>query len=225
MRVLVIEDDESTGNYIKKGLQESGHTVDVATDGKDGIFFATTENYDAIILDRMLPYIDGMTILQTLRLKGDKTPVLILSALGSVQDKVQGLKAGCDDYLVKPFSFEELIARVEALVRRANDNASEVTVLRVKDLEVDLLGRKVSRGGKTIDLKPREYKILEYLLEHKGQVVTRTMMLENIWDYHFDPTTNVVDVHVGRLRKKMDEGFDTSLIETVKGAGYIIREA
>ena len=212
-------------NYIRKGLQESGHTVDIASDGKDGIFYATTEKYDAIILDRMLPYIDGMTILQTIRLNGDKTPVLILSALGSVQDKVKGLRAGCDDYLVKPFSFEELIARVEALVRRANDQASEVTVLKERDLEVDLLGRKVSRGGKNIELKPREYKILEYLLLHKGQVVTRTMMLENIWEYNFDPMTNVVDVHVGRLRRKMDQGFDTSLIETVKGAGYIIREA
>jgi len=219
----VIEDDTSTVNYIKKGLSESGHTVDTASDGKDGIFYASTETYDAIILDRMLPYIDGMTILQTLRLEGNKTPVLILSALGAVQDKVRGLRAGCDDYLVKPFSFEELIARVEALVRRANDKASEETILKERDLEMDLLGRKVSRGGKNIELKPREYKILEYLLAHKGQVVTRTMMLEHIWDYNFDPMTNVIDVHVGRLRRKMDEGFDSSIIETVKGAGYIIR--
>ncbi len=219
----MIEDDTSTVNYIKKGLSESGHTVDTASDGKDGIFYASTETYDAIILDRMLPYIDGMTILQTLRLEGNKTPVLILSALGAVQDKVRGLRAGCDDYLVKPFSFEELIARVEALVRRANDKASEETILKERDLEMDLLGRKVSRGGKNIELKPREYKILEYLLAHKGQVVTRTMMLEHIWDYNFDPMTNVIDVHVGRLRRKMDEGFDSSIIETVKGAGYIIR--
>lgn len=172
----------------------------------------------------MLPYIDGMTILQSLRHNGSQTPVLILSALSSVQDRVQGLKAGCDDYLVKPFSFEELTARLEALVRRANGNAATVTTLSAKDLSIDLLSRKVTRGSKVIDLKPREYKILEFMLEHKGQVVTRTMMLENIWEYNFDPMTNVVDVHVSRLRKKLDDGFSEPLIETVKGSGYIIRE-
>lgn len=224
MRILTIEDDQTTVDYIKKGLQESGHTVDHAIDGKDGIFLATTENYDAIILDRMIPYIDGMTILQTLRAQDDKTPVLILSTMGSVQDRVKGLRAGCDDYLVKPFSFDELLARLEALVRRSKEEASEITSLSIGDLEVDLLSRQVKRGGQDIELKPREYKILEFMLEHKGQVVTRTMMLENVWDYHFDPLTNVVDVHISRLRKKLDQGFETPIIHTVKGAGYIIYE-
>jgi len=222
MRILTIEDDQATVDYIKKGLQEAGHTVDHATDGKDGIFLATTENYDAIILDRMIPYIDGMTILQTLRAKDDTTPVLILSALGAVQDRVQGLRAGCDDYLVKPFSFDELLARLEALLRRSREQAADVTYLAAADLHVDLLSRQVTRGGRDIDLKPREYKILEYMLEHKGQVVTRTMMLEHVWDYNFDPMTNVVDVHISRLRRKLDDGFETSIIHTVKGAGYII---
>ena len=224
MRVLTIEDDQATVDYIKKGLQEAGHAVDHATDGKDGIFLATTEKYDAIILDRMIPYIDGMTILQTLRAKDDKTPVLILSTMGSVQDRVKGLRAGCDDYLVKPFSFDELLARLEALVRRSKEEASETTTLIVGDLVVDLLSRQVKRAGNDIELKPREYKILEFMLEHKGQVVTRTMMLEHVWDYHFDPLTNVVDVHISRLRKKLDAGHEEPIIHTIKGSGYIIYE-
>ncbi|MEM9101657.1 MAG: response regulator transcription factor [Pseudomonadota bacterium] len=222
MRILTIEDDESTVNFIRKGLQEAGHTVDYAMDGKDGIFLATTEKYDAIILDRMIPYIDGMTILQTIRAQDNKTPVLILSTLGSVQDRVKGLRAGCDDYLIKPFSFDELLARLDAIVRRSRDLATDVTELVNGDLRVDLLNRKVTRAGKEIILKPREYKVLEFLLEHVDQVVTRTMMLEHIWEYNFDPMTNVVDVHVGRLRRKLEEGFNQPIIHTVKGAGYII---
>ncbi|MEM0967625.1 MAG: response regulator transcription factor [Verrucomicrobiota bacterium] len=224
MRILAIEDDSATSEYIKKGLEESGHTVDLALDGKDGIFLATSEKYDAIVLDRNMPFIDGITILQTLRAKGDKTPVLILSTMGAVQDRVEGLRLGGDDYLVKPFSFDELIARLEALVRRSVNHTESITSISVLDLEVDLLSRRVMRAGLEIELKPREYKLLEYMLKLKGQVVTRTMMLENIWDYNFDPLTNVIDVHISRLRKKIDDGHEKSVIHTVKGAGYIIYE-
>jgi two-component system OmpR family response regulator len=224
MRFLVVEDDEEMLDYITKGLMEQGHTVDKALEGKDGLFFATTEKYDAIVLDRMLPNIDGMTILQSIRGAGNKTAVLILSTLGSVQDRVKGLKAGCDDYLVKPFSFEELMARLEALVRRSRDQALTETKLCAGNLVMDLLSRRVTRGGKELHLLAREYQLLEFLLQNKGQVVTRTMLTEQVWDYHFDPLTNVIDVHISRLRKKVDKEFDAALICTVKGAGYIIHD-
>ena len=222
MRYLVIEDDPELSDYICKGLLEGGHSVDQARDGKDALFFASTEKYDAIVLDRMLPHLDGMTLLQTLRAGGNKTPVLILSALGSVQERVKGLNAGGDDYMVKPFSFDELVARLDAIVRRSRDQASREMQLQAKDLVMDLLSRKVTRGGKELDLLAREYQLLEFMLRYKGQVVTRTMLLENVWDYHFDPTTNVIDVHISRLRKKVDAGSAQPLINTVKGAGYII---
>ncbi|MBU3737061.1 MAG: response regulator transcription factor [Methylobacterium sp.] len=222
MRYLVIEDDQEMSDYVCKGLVEGGHAVDRAMDGKDGLFLATTETYDAIVLDRMLPHLDGVTLLKTLRAGGNKTPVLILSALGSVQERVRGLNAGGDDYLAKPFSFDELVARLDAIVRRSRDQASRLMQLQARDLVMDLLSRKVTRAGRELELLAREYQLLEFLLRHKGQVVTRTMLLENVWDYHFDPMTNVIDVHISRLRKKVDAGSATPLINTVKGAGYII---
>ncbi|MBU0859464.1 MAG: response regulator transcription factor, partial [Alphaproteobacteria bacterium] len=190
MRILIIEDDKKVSDYIKKGLTEAGHTVDCAHDGKDGLHMATSENYDAALIDRMLPGMDGITILKTLRGTGNKLPALILSALGQVDDKVEGLRAGGDDYLVKPFAFAELLARVEVLARRATGNAMPETKLYAADLEMDLLSRKVTRDGRIIDLQSREFRLLEYLLNHKGSVVTRTMLLEGVWDYHFDPQTN-----------------------------------
>ncbi len=223
MRVLVIEDDADTAAYIAKGLRESGHVMDHAKDGKEGLFMAVEQRYDVIVVDRMLPLLDGLTIVQTLRSSGNKTPVLILSALGEIDDRVRGLRAGGDDYLVKPFAFSELLARLEALVRRARAETPETT-LRVGDLEMDLLARVVKRAGQTIDLQPREFRLLEYLMRHQGQVVTRTMLLENVWDYHFDPQTNVIDVHVSRLRRKIDRAFEQSLLHTVRGAGYMLRE-
>lgn len=224
MRVLVIEDDRSVANYIKKGLSELGHVVDVAHDGKDGLFLATTEKYDTLVLDRMIPNVDGMTILNALRASKIDTPILILSAKGKVEDKVMGLKAGADDYMTKPFAFEELMARLEVLSHRQTTSNERETVLRVKDLEVDLLARTVLRDGKEIQLQSREFTLLEYLLKHKGQVVTRTMLLENVWDYHFDPQTNIIDVHISRLRNKIDKGYDAPLIQTRRGAGYIIAQ-
>jgi two-component system OmpR family response regulator len=195
--------------------------VDHAADGKDGLLLATTEKYDALVVDRMLPGVDGLTVIRTLRASANSTPVLILSALGEVDDRVKGLKAGGDDYLVKPFAFSELLARLEALARRASTSAdSEPTTLRAADLEMDLLRREVRRAGKPIDLQPREFQLLEFLLRHAGQVVTRTMLLEGVWDYHFDPQTNVIDVHISRLRAKIDKGFDRPLLHTVRGAGY-----
>lgn len=223
MRVLVIEDDADTAAYISKGLRESGHVMDHAKDGKEGLFMAVEQRYDVVVVDRMLPLLDGLTIVQTLRSSGNKTPVLILSALGEIDDRVRGLRAGGDDYLVKPFAFSELLARLEALVRRARAETPETT-LRVGDLEMDLLARVVKRAGQTIDLQPREFRLLEYLMRHQGQVVTRTMLLENVWDYHFDPQTNVIDVHVSRLRRKIDRAFEQSLLHTVRGAGYMLRE-
>ncbi len=225
MRILVIEDDPEFIQYISKGLKEAGHTVDQADNGKDGLFMATTEEYDLLVVDRMLPELDGLTIIKTLRGAGNLTPVMILSALGEVDDRVKGLRSGGDDYLVKPFEFAELLARIEVLGRRAiKGSAEQTTLLSANDLEVDLLSRKVSRAGKTISLQSREFRLLEYLLKHKGQVVTRTMLLENVWDYHFDPQTNVIDVHISRLRNKIDKGFDKQLLKTVRGAGYIIEE-
>jgi two-component system OmpR family response regulator len=222
MRILLIEDDAETAGYIVKGMRESGHTVDHAPDGREGLFLADGKGYDAIIVDRMLPYIDGLSLIQALRAKGDSTPALFLSALGQVDDRVRGLKAGGDDYMTKPFAFSELLARVEALARRGKGTTVETT-LKVADLEVDLLARTVKRAGKKLDLQPREFSLLEYLMRHAGQVVTRTMLLEGVWDYHFDPQTNVIDVHVSRLRQKIDKGFDKPLLRTVRGAGYCLR--
>ncbi|CAA0081549.1 response regulator transcription factor [Zhongshania aliphaticivorans] len=224
MRVLLIEDDASVAEYIVKGLRESGYQVEHAADGKTGLVKATTEQYDALIVDRMLPHVDGLTIIQTLRASNDTTPALILSALGEVDDRVKGLKAGGDDYLVKPFAFAELLARIEVILRR-QEAGSAVTRLKVADLEMDLLAHKVTRAGQPFNLQPREYKLLEYLMRHAGQVVTRTMLLENVWDYHFDPQTNVIDVHISRLRQKIDKGFDKPLLNTVRGAGYMLDDS
>lgn len=223
MRILLIEDDQSVADYILKGLKQSGFTVNHAADGKEGLLQATTGNYDVMIIDRMLPNVDGLTIIQTLRASENKTPVLILSALGEVDDRVKGLKAGGDDYLVKPFAFAELLARIEAILRRQESNTTQ-TRLKVADLEMDLLSHKVTRGGQAFNLQPREYKLLEYLMRHAGQVVTRTMLLENVWEYHFDPQTNVIDVHISRLRQKIDKDFDKQLLSTVRGAGYMLHD-
>ena len=221
MRILVIEDDKDVASFIRNGLAQAGCNVDHAGNGRDGLFLATTENYDALVVDRMLPGIDGLTVIRTLRASANTTPVLILSALGEVDDRVKGLKAGGDDYLVKPFAFSELLARLEALARRAKTGSdAPATVLRAGDLEMDLLRREVRRAGKPIDLQPREFQLLEFLLRHVGQVVTRTMLLEGVWDYHFDPQTNVIDVHISRLRSKIDKGFERPLLHTVRGAGY-----
>lgn len=223
MRILVIEDDRDTANYIARGLQEAGHQAEHAADGSDGFHRASTETFDALIVDRMLPALDGLTVIHKLRDGGHTMPVLILSALGEVDDRVEGLRAGSDDYLTKPFAFAELLARLDALVRRG-DNEAVTTHIQVSDLEMDLLSREVKREGQAIQLQPREYRLLEYLLRHHGQVVTRTMLLENVWDYHFDPQTNVIDVHISRLRGKIDKGFSTPLLHTVRGAGYLLRE-
>lgn len=222
MRILIIEDDPDTASYVKRGVEEAGHVADHAGQGKDGMLLATTEQYDVLVIDRMLPEMDGLTLVKTIRAAGNTTPVLILSALGEVDDRVQGLKAGADDYLVKPFAFSELMARLEALLRRKEVEAP-VTKLAVDDLELDLLSREVVRGGRTIDLQPREFRLLEYLMRHHGQVVTRTMLLEKVWDYHFDPQTNIIDVHISRLRSKIDKGFDKTLLHTVRGSGYVLR--
>ena len=223
MRVLLIEDDREAARYLTKGLAESGHVVDHAADGPQGLVLATGESYDVLIVDRMLPGLDGLSVIEALRKNGNVVPALVLSAKGSVEDRVAGLRAGGDDYLTKPFAFAELLARLDALVRRSQPKAAE-TVLRVADLEMDLLARAVTRAGKPVELKPREFRILEYLLRHAGQVVTRTMLLENVWDYSFDPQTNVVDVHISRLRQKIDVAGTKPLLQTVRGAGYRLRE-
>jgi two-component system OmpR family response regulator len=223
MRILVVEDDKDVGGFVVKGLREAGHTVEHADNGRDGLFMAASENFDAIILDRMLPGgIDGLRLLETLRAQDNVTPVLFLSALGEVDDRVKGLKAGGDDYLTKPFAFAELLARVEAMARRGKGEGP-ATRLIVGDLEMDLLSRGVKRAGQKIDLQPREFRLLEYLMRHAGQVVTRTMLLEGVWDYHFDPQTNVIDVHISRLRQKIDKPFDAPLLHTVRNAGYMLR--
>jgi two-component system OmpR family response regulator len=223
MRILVVEDDKDVAGFVVKGLREAGHTVEHADNGRDGLFLAASENFDAIILDRMLPGgIDGLRLLETLRAQDNATPVVFLSALGQVDDRVKGLKAGGDDYLTKPFAFAELLARVEALTRRGKSDGP-TTRLNVGDLEMDLLSRSVRRGPQKIDLQPREFRLLEYLMRHAGQVVTRTMLLEGVWDYHFDPQTNVIDVHVSRLRQKIDKPFDLPLLHTVRNAGYMLR--
>ena len=222
MRILVIEDDADTAAYMVKGLKESGYVVDHAADGRDGMFHAMSGNYDALIVDRMLPGMDGLSVIGALRAADVRTPALILSALGAVDDRVKGLRAGGDDYLVKPFAFSELLARLEALLRRGGTPTAN-TKLRVEDLEMDLLTRTVRRGGQSLELLPREFRLLEYLMRHAGQVVTRTMLLENVWDYHFDPQTNVIDVHISRLRQRIDKGFPHPLLQTVRGAGYVLR--
>jgi len=223
MRVLVIEDDGETAAFLQKSLKESGHTADTAGDGDTGLVMARTASYDVLIVDRMLPKRDGLSLITALREAGDRTPALILSALGEVDDRVKGLRAGGDDYLAKPYSYTELLARVEALARRAAPEESETTYI-VGDLVLDRLSHKVTRAGTPVLLQPREYRLLEYLMKYAGQVVTRTMLLENVWDYHFDPQTNVIDVHISRLRAKIDKSFDRALLHTIRGAGYMIRD-
>ncbi|WP_242098271.1 MULTISPECIES: response regulator transcription factor [unclassified Sphingomonas] len=221
-KILIVEDDVSTSAYLTKGLSEAGYSVESCRDGRDGLFLASEGIFDLVIADRMLPGLDGLSMVSAIRAAGIPTPTLILSALASVDDRVDGLKAGADDYLCKPFSFAELSARIEALVRRSDRSAAEPqkTRLSVGDLEIDLLARSVVRAGRTIPLGAREFNLLEFLARHAGQVVTRTMMLEKIWNYHFDPGSNVVDVHIGRLRRKLEEGFPTPILHTVRGAGY-----
>jgi two-component system OmpR family response regulator len=222
MRFLLIEDDASAAAYLVKGLKESGHLADHAADGEDGLTLALGGAYDAAIVDRMLPRMDGLSVVSQLRAAGNQTPVLFLSALGEVDDKVRGLKAGGDDYLAKPFAFTELLARLEVLVRRRSPTAVQ-TRLAVGGVELDLLSRTAARDGQKIDLQPREFLLLEYMMRHAGHVVTRTMLLENVWEYHFDPQTNVIDVHMSRLRAKIDKGFTQALLHTVRGAGYSLR--
>lgn len=224
MKILLVEDNPQVAQFVRKGLAEVGHAVDHVDNGRDGLFMASSESYDALILDRMLPGgIDGLGIIEALRRTGNRTPILILSALADVDERIRGLKAGGDDYLTKPFAFGELEARLMALTRRGSPTGQD-TVLKVGDLTLDILSRKAMRGGKAITLKPREYKLLEYLMRHAGQVVTRTMLLENVWDYHFDPQTNVIDVHISNLRQKIDAGFEKPLLHTARGAGYRLSE-
>jgi len=216
MRILVVEDDREVAAYLRKGLSESGHMVAVAEAGREGLDRAVNESFDALVIDRMLPELDGLSIVAALRAANDQTPIVVLSALGDVDDRVMGLRAGCDDYLPKPFALSELLARLDAVTRRAGAE----TKLKVADLEMDLLTRAVTRGGAEIDLLPREFRLLEYLMRHAGQIVTRNMLLEKVWDHHFDPQTNVIDVHVSRLRQKIDKGFAQPLLHTVRGLGY-----
>ncbi|MFN3869823.1 MAG: response regulator transcription factor [Hyphomicrobiaceae bacterium] len=223
MRVLVIEDDRETATFLQKSLKESGHVPELAGDGEAGLAMAREGGFDVLIVDRMLPALDGLSLVKTLRASGDRTPVLFLSALGDVDDRVKGLRAGGDDYLTKPYAYTELLARIEALARRTTPE-EQATRYVVGDLVLDRLAHRVTRAGENIPLQPREYRLLEYLMRHAGQVVTRTMLLENVWDYHFDPQTNVIDVHVSRLRGKIDKGYETQLLQTVRGAGYMIRD-
>ena len=225
MRILIIEDDREAANYLTKSFREAGHLADHAADGLEGYAMAREGAYDVLIVDRMLPKLDGLSLIGGLREQKVETPVLILSALGQVDDRVKGLRAGGDDYLAKPYAFSELLARVEALARRRPGGAGETTVLRIAGLELDRLAHTLTRDGKDIPLQPREYRLLEYLMRHAGQVVTRTMLLENVWDYHFDPQTNVIDVHISRLRSKIDKGFDPPLLHTIRGTGYMIRDS
>ncbi|EAP80432.1 two-component response regulator [Sulfitobacter sp. NAS-14.1] len=223
MKILVVEDDKMTGNYVAEGLREEGHTVDLMTDGKDALLQASTTSYDILIVDRMLPGLDGVSVVKTMRGTKNQTPVLFLTSLGGVDDRIEGLNAGGDDYLVKPFAFGELSARVAALARRPRGTQDEI-VLRAGDLEMDLVRRKVTRAGQPIDLLPREFALLEHLLRRKGRVQTRTMLLEAVWDISFDPQTNVVETHISRLRAKVDKPYEVELIKTVRGAGYRIEE-
>ena len=224
MRILVIEDDAEAAGYLVKALGEAGHAADVAADGLQGYTLAEGGHYDVLIVDRMLPKLDGLSLIGGLRASKIETPALILSALGQVDDRVKGLRAGGDDYLAKPYAFSELLARVEILARRTRLDGGEPTLYRVGPLELDRLAHKVTRNGKDIPVQPREFRLLEYLMQNAGQVVTRTMLLEHVWDYHFDPQTNVIDVHISRLRSKIDKGADAPLLHTVRGAGYMIRD-
>lgn len=223
MKILIIEDDREAATYLTQALDEAGHVAHHAADGETGYAMASSMDYDVMIIDRMLPRRDGLSIIESIRAEGVTTPVLILSALGEVDDRVTGLRAGGDDYLTKPYAFTELLARIEVLARRSSPTEAQTT-FQVSDLSLDRLSRKVERAGETILLQPREFRLLEYLMKHAGQVVTRTMLLENVWDYHFDPQTNVIDVHMSRLRAKIDKGYDTPLLHTIRGAGYMIRE-
>jgi two-component system, OmpR family, response regulator len=225
MRILIIEDDRDAAAYLVKALREVGHVADHAADGLTGYDLAREGGYDVAVVDRMLPKMDGLSLIGALRAQNVETPILILSALGQVDDRVKGLRAGGDDYLAKPYAFSELLARVDALARRRPKGASEETVYRIADLELDRLSHKVTRSGVEIPLQPREFRLLEYLMQHAGKVVTRTMLLESVWDYHFDPQTNVIDVHISRLRAKIDKDFDPPLLHTVRGAGYMVRDS
>jgi len=227
-RILLVEDDKETAAYLARGLAEEGHSVEQVADGRDGLFHACDGSFDLLILDRMLPGMDGLAALRAIRAAGVMTPVLILSALASVGDRIEGLESGSDDYLVKPFSFGELLARVNALLRRGEGRGGGAAAdlrISVGDLEIDPLARSVKRAGRKIELKPREYRLLEYLARNEGRVVTRTMLLEQVWDYHFDPGTNVIDVHISRLRRKLEEGFERPILHTVRGAGYKLEAA
>ncbi len=222
MKLLVVEDDLRSSNFIQRGLREYGHVVDHAENGKDGLFLAASGKYDALIVDRMLPELDGLSIVKMLRATDNHVPVLFLTAMGGIDDRVEGLQSGADDYLVKPFALAELVARIGALTRRPPMSATQTT-LEVGDLKMDLLKRIVTRGGKPIELQPQEFKLLEYLLRSEGRIVTRTMLLENVWDFHFDPQTSVVETHISRLRAKIDKGFEVELLKTIRGAGYSLR--
>jgi len=224
VRILVIEDDAETAAYLQGGLQEEGHIVTLAADGRNGLMLAATGDFDVLVVDRMLPGLDGLAVVRTLRASSVGTPALFLTTMSGIDDRVTGLDAGADDYLVKPFAFSELAARVKALGRRPRATAATTTVLRVADLELDLIKRTVRRAGQPIALQPREFRLLEYLMRHAGEVVTRTMLLENVWDYHFDPRTNIVESHLSRLRTKVEKGFAPELIHTLRGAGYCLRE-
>ena len=224
MRILIIEDDRDAAAYLVKAFREAGHSVDHAADGVSGYDLAHEGGYEVAVVDRMLPKMDGLSLISALRAQKNETPVLILSALGQVDDRVKGLRAGGDDYLAKPYAFSELLSRVEALARRRPKGAPEETVYRLGDLMLDRLSHKVTRAGEEITLQPREFRLLEYLMQNAGKVVTRTMLLEHVWDYHFDPQTNVIDVHVSRLRAKIDRDFDAPLLHTVRGAGYMVRD-
>jgi two-component system, OmpR family, response regulator len=225
MQVLIIEDDRDAAGYMAKGLKESGHNIETVHSGKEGLLMAAGADFDVLIVDRMLPELDGLSLVRTLRATGNQTPVLFVSALGDVDERVKGLRSGGDDYLAKPYAFSELLARLESLVRRSatGTTAGPETVLHYQDLSLDLLARRVTRAGRPIDLQPREFKLLEVLMRHAGQVMTRTMLLEKVWDYRFDPQTNVIDVHISRLRQKIDRGYAQPLIQTIRGAGYSLR--
>jgi two-component system OmpR family response regulator len=224
MRLLVVEDDREAAGYLRKAFRESGHVCEVASDGEEGLALALDGEFDVFVIDRMLPKRDGLSLISEIRKRGVTTPVLILSALGQVDDRVTGLRAGGDDYLAKPYAFSELLARIESLARRVAPQAAD-TIYRVGNLELDRLAHRVTRAGKEILLQPREFRLLEYLMRHAGHVVTRTMLLENVWDYHFDPQTNVIDVHVSRLRSKIDKGHEKALLHTVRGTGYMVRDS
>ncbi len=225
MRILLIEDDTEAASYLTKALNEAGHVVELAADGEEGYFLASGSDYDVLIVDRMLPKRDGLSVIASLRAEDNQTPVLILSALGQVDDRVEGLRAGGDDYLTKPYAFSELLARIEVLAKRRGGVNEQSATLKVADLELDRLAHSVHRSGTEIVLQPREFRLLEFLMKNAGQVVTRTMLLENVWDYHFDPQTNVIDVHISRLRAKIDKDFDEPLVHTMRGAGYVLKSA